>query len=462
MQRLFFSLTFVLLLVSSAWAKPPRLIVLIVVDQMRADYVQRFATDFTPLGFGRFFSEGLYFSNAAYDFAATKTAPGHVLLSSGLYPFQSGIVGNEWYDMERHRIVSAADRAPAADGRVALQWFVGTSFAQRVHAKYPGARVYSVSHKARAALLLTGPGQDDAFFVENKQFQGFFKTPAWLVAINEQLNATHYFRKKYTGDAVDAGIGRVAQALLTTEKLGHNPAGAPDILAVSFSGTDYVGHRFGPDSPEIRQALKRVDQEIAQLLTLAEKQVGKGRLLAVLTSDHGVTPVPEEARQQGRDAGRMRFPISMSLGQDFVEAISQPFVYLNTTKIKVQGKSVDQVIESVRQKLLAVKGVQQVLTDAEIRKTSPLLTRSLYPGRSGDLYVVLKPGWIFSIYPSGTTHGQPTPDDQQVPLAFWGYGLPARQNTETVSPARIAPTLLRALDIPAPDLQVPITLNSKT
>src|ERR1700722_6182046 len=126
---------------SPGWAaKAPRLVVIVVADQMRADYIPRFETDFSTGGFQRVAREGVYFSSAAYDYGATKTGPGHALIGSGTYPSQNGIVGNEWFDRASSRSVACGDLAPSADGRTALQWFKGKSFAQRFHVVYPNGR----------------------------------------------------------------------------------------------------------------------------------------------------------------------------------------------------------------------------------------------------------------------------------------------------------------------------------
>ena len=183
-------------LCQGGWAaRLPRLVVIVVADQMRADYIPRFEIDFSTGGFKRLLGEGIYFSSAAYDYGATKTGPGHALIGSGTYPSQNGIVSNDWYDRASSRTVACADLASSADGFTALQWFKGKSFAQRFHAAYPQGRIYGVSYKARSALLLGGPGQNNAFWWDAKQnqYRAFGPDPAWL---KEERSQFHKARKR--------------------------------------------------------------------------------------------------------------------------------------------------------------------------------------------------------------------------------------------------------------------------
>jgi len=434
------------------------LVLFLVIDQMRADYVTRYAPDLSPAGIQRLVRQGVYFPDAAYDYALTKTAPGHALLSSGLYPSQNGLVGNEWFDRASDQDVQADEPAASHDGRVALRWWRGTSFAQRLRQTHPRARLFSLSHKRRGALLATGPGQDNAFWMEKNKFRAFGDIPPWLDTVNQTLRRNGLLSDK---PRMDAAVAEAAVALIDAESIGQNPAGAPDVLTVSLSGMDYVGHRHGPDSEQIRAALREADAAVARVLEQVEARVGRDRMLVILTADHGVTPVPEAQRQKGQDAGRYRFPIGMEMNRGYVQAISVPFVYLNDEKIARDGADRTQVLSDIRQDLLKRDGAAAVYTSQDIQKDPSLvlLSRSLYPGRSGDLYVVLKPGWIFSRWPYGTTHGQPSLDDQAVPLVFWGGGLAANRILGAVSPGRIAPTVLKRLGCSAPDLQKPLDLS---
>lgn len=140
-------------------ARTPKLVVILVGDQVRADYLERFHQEMAPDGLRRFRDQGAYYLNARVDHAVTKTSPGHVLVGSGIYAAQSGIVSNEWYDRASSRTVSPAEIIPGGM-HVRLRWFTGTSFAQRLHKAHPKSRMVSVSLKDRGALLLGGPDQE--------------------------------------------------------------------------------------------------------------------------------------------------------------------------------------------------------------------------------------------------------------------------------------------------------------
>jgi len=436
-------------------AQPPRLVVIVVVDQMRADYIARFDADLSTGGFHRLEREGVYFSSAAYDYGATKTGPGHALIGSGTYPSENGIVGNDWYDRASSRTVTCADLAPSPNGRTALRWFKGRSFAERFHAAYPHGRIFGVSHKARASLLLGGPDQDNAFWWDEKtrRFRAFENDPPWLATAQKTF--------PYIGkgdDGVDAAITAMAIALIDGEHLGANPSDAPDVLAISFSELDYVGHAHGPDAPETRMALVRVDRDISALLDLLSARVPRARMLWAVTADHGVTPVPEISVKKGLPAGRVRFPLAWRFGFGLVKAIAPPFVYVDDAAARAKGLTRTQAAEQLRDEASHWEGVQAAYTENDILSghASEALRRSIDPGRSGDVYIALKPLYIFSEQTTGTTHGQPTLDDQAVPLFVWGDGLTPYTDRRRVSPAQITPTLLQALQIPADGLQPPL------
>ena len=445
---------------ANSWAAHvPRLVVIVIADQMRADYLTRFKTDFSSDGFERMEREGVYFPTAAYDYGATKTGPGHALVGSGTYPFQNGIVGNEWYDRSSNQTVACGDLAPSADGRTTLKWFVGKSFAQRFHAVYPKGRIFGVSHKARAALLLGGPGQDNAFWWDNKrkEYRAFGEDPAWLTAARKDFPVPGKGNEN-----VDASIAALASALVDGEHLGANPTGVPDVLTVSFSEIDYVGHEHGPDAPETRMAVVRLDRLVGTLMRTLESRVSRKDMFWVLTADHGVTPVPEETRKKGLRAGRVSMPLMWRAGLGLVKAISLPYIYVDEAAAKKRGLSKEQAEELLVDEAAKIEGVQSVFTESDILlgHAPEDLRRSIYPGRSGDLYIVLKPNYIFSEHGSGTTHGQPTQDDQRVPLLFWGGDLKAHVDARLVSPIYIAPTVLNLLNISAPDLHKPLNLQS--
>lgn len=485
-------------------ASTPRLIVILVGDQVRADYFERYHNDLGPDGLRRFRDEGTYFAQAARDDAVEKTSPGHVLIGSGLYARQSGIVNNDWYDVVSSRSVSAAEIIP--DGpRTQLRWFMGKSFAQRLHAVSPDSRVVSISLKDRGALLLTGPDQDEAYWWDHDQqgYRAYGKSPPWLQDFNghqadyvlahdhweplvpvygekaDAFAASAFILMDHVKPEHDLGMKfpheiRSLDALMSTPysdelseqlaeraviqwKLGHNPNGV-DVLTVSFSAVDLVGHQFGPDSQEIMDAFLRLDKDVANLMHFVDYDVGQN-VVWVFCSDHGVTPFPEIPLSKGFKAGRVAFAKTALPHSDWITATAAPFIYLSENHKGDAGR--------LKEDLQKMEGVQAVYTSDEILQghAPKEIRRSFYrpkagePFRTGDLWVVLKPRYIFADSPYGTTHGQPTADDQRVPLGFYGAGIGRALRPDVVSPVRIAPTLLRWLNIPAPDLSKPLDIS---
>ena len=485
-------------------ATDPKLVVIIVGDQIRADYLEKYRSYLSPDGLRRFLEHGAYFKNAFHDDAVTKTSPGHVLIGSGLYPKDSGIIGNEWFDAASGKTVSPSETIPGGD-RVQLKWFVGRSFAERLHQKKPHSRIVSVSLKDRAALLLTGPDQDDAYWWDRKdeEFVGYKPTPAWLKQFNGTIETfvaqnflwdpaftpsrelAHAMEKQalltqgHIRDNAHLGLAfphpiKSVEALMLTplsdnvveqvaEKavrewtLGHNSANEPDVLTVSFSAVDIVGHEFGPDSQEVMDAFLNLDQSVAKLMRFIDRSVGTD-VVWVFSSDHGMTSFPEVSKGNGLEAGRVHLDSTTFASSGLVRAVSLPYVYVEKAA----------AIATVKDALLRIVGVQNVYSEQDIRqgRAPAAVAKSFYvpkkgDKRSGDLFVVLKPHYIFSEEDNcGSTHGQPTDDDQRVPLGFYGPQISAKTYDAPTSVAIVAPTLLKQLGISTTDLAAPADIFS--
>ena len=354
---------------AEAQTKPrPKLVVAIVIDQFRYDYLTRFRDSYHG-GLDMLLTKGADFTNAYYRQSPTVTAVGHSIFLSGAMPSVSGVVGNTWYDREEGKVVTSVcdwneqvvggrqfskgakctDSDPASPRRLLV-----TTLGDEMKNAWEGARVYGVSIKARGAVLPAGHRADGAFWFDDAT--GNFVTstyymkdlPDWAQAFNNQKLAAKYAQQKWDGFdnwdfQPDPGsatpysklpaspwgnelIERFAEHIITAEQLGQR--GVTDLLTVSFSSNDYVGHRVGPDAPEVKDMSIRTDQLLAKLFQLIAQKVGLENVVIVLTADHGVAPVPsadEETRKKRHMPGEYIYVdaediVSAALTKRFGEA----------------------------------------------------------------------------------------------------------------------------------------------
>lgn len=363
--------TFLLAAAAAAAAEKPSLVVVISVDQMRNDYLDRFRPWFARDGFNRFLQRGARFPEARHRHATTVTCPGHAAIGTGLDPRDTGIVGNTWYDRIQGRQQSCVedrnarwvgappDAPPAAASLFPASpvWMAGDFVGDRLKEKFPGARVVSLSLKDRSAVPMGGRKADAVlWFVD--AFRRFATSswypPTTLLAFNERLSAffASHRRWELSGRIPERDLSRVAfdppelirykgsvagtgdgfphalpnpqnvvespfgdelvldLARYATRELhiGRNPAGAPDLLFLGLSSLDHVGHRFGQDSREVADTVVRLDGQLDAFFRWLDVEVGARSTLIFLTADHGATPIPELARERARRAGRRDDP----------------------------------------------------------------------------------------------------------------------------------------------------------
>jgi predicted AlkP superfamily pyrophosphatase or phosphodiesterase len=360
-------------------AAGPKLVLVIVVDQFRFDFLDRFKDLFGKGGFNRLMAGGALFTNANYDYVPTYTAPGHAAVFTGSVPAQNGIVGNTWFDRDSGRTrVMVSDPAartilssgPAAEaGSFSPRNLVGTTIGDQMRlANNFQSKVVAISYKDRSAILPGGRRPNGAFWFSSAQgafvsSDYYFKElPAWVNSFNRDMRPDKYFGAKWEL-ALAAGAYKRADAdhlAAQRSPLGENfpytitggeqkpgarfysafeltpfaseylaefaraaieaeSLGAdrfPDLLSVSFSGPDLAGHTYGPDSREVLDTYVRLDRVIADLLGYIDRRVGLHNTLIAMTGDHGVAPVPERMRALGFDADRIS-------GRGLVEAVNK-------------------------------------------------------------------------------------------------------------------------------------------
>ncbi|HYK83297.1 MAG TPA: alkaline phosphatase family protein [Gemmatimonadales bacterium] len=484
-------------------APKPRLVVVLTVDQLRPDYLDRYRAQLRG-GFAWFVKQGAVFTEAYQDHAVTETAPGHATILSGRWPAHTGVIRNDAGVQD-----STAPLLEVAGPGASPARFRGTALFDWLHAAEPRARALSVSRKDRGAILPLGRARQQVYWYQAGRFttSRYYadSLPEWVRAFNARrvpfqaagaswtllLAPREYpepdsvpyenggrdvtFPHHLPADSTQAAAAltrvptmdslTLAFALEGVRALQLGSRGVTDLLAVSLSTTDAVGHAYGPDSREIHDQVVRLDRYLGWFLEQLFVRYGRENLLLVLTADHGVTPFPERSRALGlADAGRV-IPDSIlgsvnaaldrraGGGEWLVFDTGVLFVPARAA-LAAQHVDVDSVIADVAARLRALPGVARVDRPADLagRDTSDAIVRRwqhLIPPDAGvELVVTLKP---YSIWSSATSrsamHGQPSDVDAHVPLVLWGRGVARGVYRTRVSTVDLAPTLARLLEL---------------
>jgi hypothetical protein len=262
----------------------------------------------------------------------------------------------------------------------------------------------------------------------------------------------------------DELVELLAKRIIDQWQLGKKSSKLTDVLTVSFSGVDLVGHRYGPDSIEMLDALVRVDRCLARLMQYVKEAVGDDVIWA-LTSDHGATRIPELNIAEGRRAGRVVLNKKLLPLPQFVKAVHPPYIYVDDRAIRSAGRKKPNVVNEMKKGMLKIDGVEFIYAPSDLETAPDAVKKSVFaprgnePRRGGDLYVTLRPNFIFSKKEAvGTSHGQPSVDDQHVPLAFLGPRITAKTYNHRVSVGAMAPTLLSRFRVSAPELLAPLPI----
>lgn len=516
---------------------PPRLVVVIVVDQMCHHHVDRFR-DLYKGGFDRLLSGGAVFTNAWHDHARTHTSPGHASISTGSHPRRHGIVANAWYDRtnefavtysardEKAHLVGQPDRAGASPRQLLCD-----ALGDRLKQQSAQSRVFSVALKDYASVLMGGQRPDAAYWYDTETGTFCSSTwymdqyPAWVEAFNatapadayrgavwtKSLSAADYERSRpdefeaesdgehttfpYPVETAAENSGetfyeflrstpyademtlRFAAGIVVEEDLGTDDV--PDVLFVSCSAADFIGHTWGPYSQEVEDYYIRLDGYLKTFFDMLDDRVGPGRYVVTLTSDHGVDPLPEELA--GKFAGAER--IGRGRYYDDIDRVAQTLAreYGFTTPLvahRDRGLVLDPAASAesgfspaeLRNRLAEEIGkfayVEDVVTYDELadgnisvprEDTRPrnwdfyrLYRNGFHPDRSPDLYVTFKAHRLLTGGSTGTTHGSPHPYDRRAPLVLLGPGVSGGVYEGEVHTIDVMPTLCRLLGIAPP------------
>jgi hypothetical protein len=512
----------------SAYNGHPKLVILLVLDQFRGDYLDRYRADFKGRGFNLFLAHGAYFPDCYYDYANTETAPGHATIGTGAYSDGHGINSNQWWDLTRskdHPVSSVEDEryalvglpqgektTPGSSPRNELASTVGDELRMATQGQ---SLVYGVSLKDRASILPAGATANGAFWID--QSSGRFITstyymqqlPDWaqefdsgdrIAQAEQEANATgtknFYEAVGSTPAAVSYELD-FAKALIQGTQLGHHDT--TDMLTLSISSTDILGHKVGPDSPDQRVMIDAVDTDLDDFFTWLDKNIdgGLGNVWIALTGDHGVAPVPAVAAQLGLNAATIDMKkllanlndainLKFSPGEKVEYLLPKqglPYLSLNQPSFERAGINEQEAEQAVQNALPAAfnslapedpsAGVaqsklpprpvlfrsytRQQLADGQVPPTpfGQLLAHSYSP--NGGWYVMVTPEafQMAGIAGSkGTNHYTPYSYDRHVPLAFYGAPFAPATYHGRVQPVDIAATFASLLGINQPSASV--------
>jgi predicted AlkP superfamily pyrophosphatase or phosphodiesterase len=486
-------------------AKRPKLVLAVVIDQFRYDYLLRFRKDYNS-GLARVLEHGAVFTGAHHIHFPTVTAIGHSTFLSGATPALSGIAGNEWYDRETGEAVTSVSDpkvkllggAVGEAGSSPHRLLVST-LGDEIKMQGQTSKVIGISIKDRSAILPVGHTADAAYWFDNNSNHWVTSSyymkalPDWVKSVNRAGPAARYLGVKWfpfdaregeaqpfctmtNGDekirycgAIEATpwgnemIEEFAERALVEEQMGHHEG--TDILAVSFSSNDYIGHAVGPDSPEVRDISIRTDRLLGKLLDFVDRQVGAGNMLFVMTADHGVAPVPEVNQARKMPGGRLsetaildtlRNALTAKYGPGkWIAGSSGPVPYLNHELIREKHLDAAEVEETAAAALRALPHIFRVYTREQLLNghvqedyVSRAVRNGFYGQRSGDLIVIPEAYYLYGA--SGTTHGTPFNYDTHVPLIFMGAGIKAGEYHSDVAVNDIAPTLAALVGVEEP------------
>lgn len=434
------------------------------------------------------------FTEARYPYASTKTAEAHALMLSGWSPSGTGIVADQWYDRATKSMVVAGASTHhklvggAGEGGSPEQLLVHT-VGDALKKKDPRSIVLTASWKRYAAVLNGGQHPDAAYWfdpgsghmVTSDYYMSSY--PSWVQDFNKTDLTAPFFGQTWLMHTLGTGnhpdepyrtafratpysndvLLAFAQSLIEHSGVGKDSE--PDLVALSFSGLDYVGHLYGPETPEFDSTIEALDRQVGDLLRTLDRLLGAGNYTIILTADHGAALNPEREKARGHDAGRLDVEAfrsavekavmsKLQIDTKIITAFEPPELYLNYGAASAHGVSRQAVDQAVVQAIETQPGIVRAYTIDDIAMSegsNDMLLRAVaagyYASRSGDIHVLVKPNYIFW-GTTGTTHGTPYDYDSHVPLILLGGEVKPGRIDRPVRINDLAPTIGRLLDVP--------------
>ncbi|GGB92371.1 alkaline phosphatase PafA [Dyadobacter sediminis] len=500
----------------------PKLVVGIVVDQMRYDYLYRYYDQYGEGGFKRLMNEGFNCRNNHYSYALTVTAAGHASVYTGSIPAVNGIIGNEWFDpitkkevycVEDSTVTTVGSNNSSVGKMSPKNMLTSTVTDQLRIATNFRSKTIGVAIKDRGSILPAGHSANAAYWFDSKTGNWVSSTyymnelPKWAKDYNAKKMPSAYLQKgwqlllsadAYTQSSQDdvawegklpgsskpvfpyelAGLSGDAFGVVTETPWGNTitkemaieavkgenlgKGKETDFLAISFSSTDKIGHRSGPNSIEQQDDFIRLDREFADLFSFLDGWVGKGEYTVFLTADHGVVDVPGFAAEHKLPSGivnrkvvnaAVNEALSKAFGKEsYILATDNNQLYFDHELMKKKKITISAAVEVIREAVLQIPGMADIIDLTDMGK-APLNTYQLelYKNnvnakRSGDIQIITQPGWFYGTS-TGTSHGTPYNYDTQVPFVLYGWGINKGETLRRTSVSDIAPTISSLLHI---------------
>lgn len=509
----------------------PKLVVGVVVDQMCYEYLYRYYDRFGKNGFKKLMSDGTNCRNTNYNYIPTYTGPGHASIYTGTTPSNHGIVANEWFDRVSDTVINCVEDnsvrtvgTETENGQFSPVNLKAATITDQLKLTYPKSKVISMSIKNRGAVLPGGHLSDGSYWydVSAGKFitSTYFKEslPGWVEVFNTQHPIEGYLKNSWNtlypietygvnddspyehllpgkekptfpynfsemlktegAQAADLFIhtpyantflADFAIESIKNEGLGQD--GQTDMLCISFSTPDIIGHAFGPYSVEIEDTYLRLDLEIEKLLNALNEQVGKNQYVLFLTADHAVVPVPQFLEDHNLPGGyffidtniyQLREEVKNKYGADLIEEQENLNIYLNHNRIDSLNIEIEEVAEFVKKFFIQFPEVKRAYTASELQNSATndiwisMTSNGYHKEESGDVIFTLEPGYLPKTKDSetarkGTSHGSAYSYDTHVPLLWYGKEIPIMEVHRSVSITDITATLAAILYLQKPN-----------
>ncbi len=504
----------------------PKLVVGIVIDQMRWDYLYRYYSRYADNGgFKRLINQGFSCENTFIPYAPTVTACGHASIYTGSVPSINGITGNFWWDYKLNKSVYCAEDSSVntvgsntTAGKQSPKNLLTTTIGDELRlATNFQSKVVGVALKDRGSILPAGHSANSAYWFDNNSgvwitSDYYMKSlPEWVKKINSKKMIDSFYNSgwntlyplntyiqstpdenAYEGKPFGATakgfpynlksnagnnysvvlatpFGNTLTAEFAKQAIINEQLGADaitDLLAVSFSSPDYIGHSFGPNSVEQEDDYLRLDKDLGDLLNFLDNRIGKDQYLVFLSADHGVAHVPAFAKDHNIPSGSMDFAtifdkmkagLKEKFDQDhLILDIANYQVSLNLSLINTSSLKINDIKSWIINYLSKQPGIDRVIDMDDFNKVPlnakvrEMLANGYNPERSGQIQMILQPQWIEGFGNGGTTHGVWNPYDSHIPLLWYGWGIKQGKTNRESYMTDIAPTLAALLHIQMP------------